>query len=171
MFEPALHQRKYIYVCDDNWRVNYSPSSPVCPDPSGPVRTVYVVEAVRATCIYTCRNETSRGVKTKSTKLSFISCVTCLVKLTIDIYHLKILQTSYSSIFNINEISPINHILYRITFQAKERKTSLARINKEKTRIKRPVFVYKYLFWCLFLGWGYLFVSFVFVLYRMRMTD
>lgn len=29
-----------------------------------PVRTVYVVEAVRATCIYTCRNETSRGVKT-----------------------------------------------------------------------------------------------------------
>lgn len=59
--------------------------------------------------------------------------MTCLVKLTIDIYHLKILQTSYNSIFNINEISPMNHILYR----AKERKTSLARINKEKTRIKR----------------------------------
>lgn len=76
--------------------------------------------------------------------------MTCLFKLTIDIYHLKILQTSYNSIFNINEISPMNHILYR----AKERKTSLARINKEKTRIKRPVFVYKYLFWCLFFGVG-----------------
>lgn len=63
-----------------------------------------------------------QGGKNKSTKLSFISCVTCLVKLTIDIYHLKILQTSYNSIFNINEISPMKHIVYRVNISSQRKK-------------------------------------------------
>lgn len=38
----VLHQGSYIYIYD------YSPSNPECPDPSNPVRTTWVVEAVHA---------------------------------------------------------------------------------------------------------------------------